>query len=161
MITSNHEYYVSLEVAKLLKRAGFDRETFSHWIESDVNNPDFKFSGLSDKPILYDGYTPINEDAWVVRKKDCNNYNNECPLIYNYSAPTLDVAQIWLREVKKYHIYVRPYSLDDRTYVTNIVITDSMWGPVQDDNKKVIIFKTYEEAQEAGIKKVLELILKK
>ena len=160
METEMHEYHVSLEVAKLLKQAGFDWKTFSHWTESDINNPDFKFSGLSNKPILYDGYTPIDEEACVGRKKDWNNYNNECPLIYHYSAPTLDIVQRWLREVKGYHISVFP----ETTYKEGIMYNFSIYKEDYDFNANHIYtgqtVKTYEEAQEAGIKKALEIILK-
>ena len=132
----NHECYVSLEIAKLLKEAGFDWE---------VNT--CRYNSSPDK---------ISSNGTLT-----SNFNGYAFQHIAISAPTLDVAQKWLREVKKYHIYVRPYDLDDGTYVTNIVITDSRWGSLQDNNKKAIIFKTYEEAQEAGIKKALEIILEK
>ena len=160
METVNHETYVSLEVAKLLKDAGFDWGTFSHWTESDTNNSDFKFSGLSDKPILYDGHTPIDEDACIGRKKDWNNYNNECPLIYNYSAPTLDVAQQWLREVKNCYagveVFVHDLDKNNIYYTYNWVVYfngDRYSGSDYDTTRY------YEVAQEASIKKTLKLIL--
>ena len=164
MTTINHECYVSLEVAKLLKEAGFDWETFSHWTESDVNNPDFKFSGLSDKPILYDGYTIIDEDTFVGRKKDWNNYNNECQLIYNYSAPTLDIAQRWLREVKGIEIYAHVF-YDSREMLDELVVyvyeVNHIIKQIEDWINSYDVYHSYEEAQEAGIKKVLEIILEK
>ena len=130
----NHEYYVSPEVAKLLKEEGFDWE---------VNT--CRYNSSPDK---------VSSNGTLT-----SNFNGYAFQHIAISAPTLDIAQRWLREVKKYHIYVRPYSLDDETYVVNIVVNDSIWGALQDDNKKAIIFKTYEEAQEAGIKKALEMIL--
>ena len=178
METINHECYVSLEVAKLLKEAGFDWETFSHWVESDINNPDFKFSGLSDKPILYDGYTPIDEDTCVGRKKDWNNYNDECPLICNYSAPTLAVAQRWLREVKGLLLgmavhdnalnYAWEYTISRIEHVNLDGRDLSLIGWLCDnyDETENIIhhgkkFVPYEETLESGIKKALEMILEK
>lgn len=129
---NTHETYVSLEVAKLLKQAGFD----------------WKCRKCYNNGVLFD--------------MESDEIREQCPQHSSYDvlAPTLDVAQRWLREVKKYHIYVRPYSLDDETYVTNIVVTDSIWGALQDDSKKAIIFNTYEEALEAGIKTCLRIILK-
>lgn len=128
-----HEAYVSLETAKLLKQAGFDWEVDVRYKKGE--------------------WTPYELSLYRGDSYNYNYYDSE------YSAPTLAVAQKWLREVKKYHIYVRPYSLDDETYVTNIVVIDSIWGALQDDNKKAIIFKTYEQALEAGIKKCLTIIL--
>lgn len=160
---NTHETYVSFETARLLKQAGFDWKTFSHWTESDINNPDFKFSGLSDKPILYDGYIPIDEETYVGRKKDWNNYNNECPLIYNYSAPTLDVAQRWLREVKGVEVYAHVFydsceMLDEwDVYVYEV---NHITKHIEDYISSYDIYHTYEEALEAGIKKCLNLILK-
>lgn len=131
MITVDRETHVSPGVALLLEQAGFD------W---------------DDCRGCYVGSIFID---------DCFNNVVNATSDKKLHAPSLSVAQRWLREVKKYHIYVRPYSLDDETYVTNIVISDSMWGPLWDDSKKAIIFKTHEEALEAGEKKALELILEK
>ena len=66
METTKHEYYVSLEVAKLLKEAGFD------WEVEYVYNFGKLIRSVAH-PVL----------------------GNEL------AAPTLDVAQRWLREVKK------------------------------------------------------------
>ena len=74
--------------------------------------------------------------------------------------PSLYVAQRWLREVKGIHITVKAdaASIDCKYFVT-IVISDTKWGNVQDENKKTILFNTYEEAQEAGIQKCLTILL--
>lgn len=138
METTTHEYYVSHEVAKLLKEAGFDWKCNGVFISEDGTQ-----------------YTFTKMDAaW-----DSNNskYNQ-----YNISAPTLEVAQKWLREVKGIHICVKAdaASINCKYFVT-VIINDTEWGNVQGENKKTILFNTYEEAQEAGIKKVLEIILKK
>ena len=84
METINHEYYVSLGVAKLLKQAGF------RWCVGTAYR-----------------------DGVIVRQENslCDNFNGKH---YEngtrhefFSAPTLDVAQRWLREVKKLYIEIR------------------------------------------------------
>lgn len=136
METINHEYYVSLEVAKLLKEAGFN----------------WKCNGvfLSENGTQY---------AFIKADVVCDN-NNSKYNPYNISAPTLEVVQRWLRVVRGIHLYVRPI-LDEHKYVVTVVVDDLTWGQVNDNNGTSKRFNTYEEAQEAGIKKVLEIILKK
>jgi hypothetical protein len=135
MIEQNHECYVDLEVAKLLKEAGFDWKCNGAFISED---------GIQ--------YAFIKMDAVC----DSNNskYNP-----YNISAPTLDVAQRWMREVKDvdivvhidYH-YGEQYS---KAYYCPFYIGtgDKLYTTEH--------FKTYEEALEAGIKNALEMILNK
>ena len=125
MKTINHEHYVSLEAAKLLKELGFNWDTYSAY------NKDGMFTD-KNRSIL----------TW----NDFANY---------YSAPTLDVVQRWLREIKNSHIEISPNS-DMSAYIYNILLPgDKFWlgSPIS--------YITYEEAQEAGIKKALEMILKK
>ena len=136
MNSINHEYYVSLEVAKLFKEIGFD----------------WKCNGvfLSEDGTQY---------AFFKKNAVCDN-NNRKYTPYNISAPTLEIAQRWLRVVKQIHLYVRPI-LDEHKYVVTVVVDDLMWGQVNDNNGTSKRFNTYEEAQEAGIKKALEIILEK
>lgn len=125
MKTTNHEYYVSLEVAKLLKEAGFDCDTYSAY------NKDGMFTD-KNRSIL----------TW----NDFANY---------YSAPTLDVVQRWLREV--HHLHITIFSSSQESWMFRITKQhQSLEDGVYEED-----FYTYEEAQEAGIKKALEIILEK
>ena len=134
----NHEYYVSLEVAKLLKKAGFGWETKNRW----------------------DYCKPIDE--WSLRNypEEPRNWNSK---YYNYdcSAPTLEVAQRWLREVKNCYtgidVFVRNLDKNNTYYNRWFVYFNGARysGSNYDDTQY------YEEAQEAGIKKALEIILEK
>lgn len=131
--TETHEAHVSLEVANLLKQAGFNWECRGY----------------------FDG-TEFHPNGSV----ECTNYNSDtCKYL---KAPTLDVVQRWLREVKGIHICVKAdtASINCKYFVT-VIISDTKWGNVQDENKETILFNTYEEAQEAGIKRALEIILEK
>lgn len=153
MTSANHEYYVSLEVAKLLKEAGFDWELNSRWQDwGGKNSHEFILKTdlfYTDRPAEYDGFHAL-------------------------PAPTLDVAQRWLRDVKNIALYVCPSYEPVRFVAPNVVADDEKWvmkwqvsathydieadeidfGDVEEE-----IFDTYEEAQEAGIQKCLTIII--
>lgn len=136
----NHEYYVSPEVAKLLKEAGFDWEcTMAYSIKENS---------------LY-GNIGITRDF---------NHTD-----YFISAPTLEVAQRWLREVKNIAIYVcpsyKPIENEDDRWIMKWEVS-AMHYDIEDDQTDLgdienEIFDTYESALESGIKKALELVLEK
>lgn len=130
METTNHEYYVSLEVAKLLKEAGFNWKVRYMYRN---NNPTLCIcteSSYRNVPKL-----------------------NKCPMYWQYAAPTLEIAQRWLREEKNYEIFVVVKFLADKEYIARVETNISGYS--------TDIYKFYEEAQEAGIKKALEIILEK
>ena len=137
-----HESYVSLETAKMLKEAGFDWEGTSYYQHG----------------VFYP-YKIDRERLVIMNQSSAPSYMEQ------YSAPTLDVAQRWLREVKDIEVVVEwcvifdgiihPFEKRKYEYTIQGVInmTNFSYGEVGYD--------TYEEAQEAGIKKVLEIILEK
>ena len=137
----NHEYYVSPEVAKLLKQAGFDWECrMIHFCYVEDDN----MWNLEDN----------HKQARRILKLD-----------YCLLAPTLEVAQRWLREVKH-------KSIEVKSFVDGTVENIGKWWiwHVYNFNPPIdwvflrrsgCRYSTYEEAQEAGIKKALEIILKK
>jgi hypothetical protein len=136
MVTIDHECYVDLEVAKLLKEAGFD----------------WSCRGYYDRQILRFNF------VWDHNGKGAST---QC------SAPTLDVAQRWLREVKS--IEAVPWRWPTKVLFVSgykpwsyklIEYRDLEGVDIEDFNASgEDYFKTYEEAQEAGIQKVLEMIL--
>lgn len=135
METINHECYVSPEVAKLLREAGFDWECKEYYYNFTTTGWSLSFDDNS-----------VNWNSWGE--------------LY-ISAPTLDVAQRWLREVKNIDVVVLRamqwiqfyYTVEHEENRTSKVDFMSL-------NEDLWWFK-YEEAQEAGIKKALELILEK
>ena len=138
---NTHESYVSIEVAKLLKQAGFDWKQYSFY---------------NSKCILMNG-------AFAA------NWNDICYMDGGYgskvSAPTLEVAQRWLREVKGYYISIsRMPKCDyfDRYFTSIDIMKDDVDEELRDINGEQIYIsaKTYEEALEPGIKKALKIILK-
>ena len=126
MKTINHEHCVSLEVAKLLKEAGFDWEIKT-----------FYFMGQIGETMLGDAKN--------------HNFSNQF-----ISAPTLDVAQRWLREEKNLILLIdmAPSYCNGKPMGYKFVIHVSCGNHIFGEWKD-----TYEEAQEAGIKKALEMIL--
>lgn len=131
MTELKHEYYVSLEVAKLLKEAGFDWDTYSAY------NKDGVFADNNRSITLWNHFADY------------------------YSAPTLDVAQRWLREVKGVDINILVESISNhKQYLVSIwfnISDKSAYDNAVLDNR----YNNYEKAKEAGIKKALEMILKK
>ena len=137
MITELHNVYVSRELALLLKQAGFDWEC--HKI-----------------------YYCYHEDGDNWELED-NNKNTKRVLELDYCllAPTLEVAQRWLREVKDLDVYIFPTTNTKRGCVYEWGIKTfgrALWVEGQPHTNQ---YETYEQAQEAGIKKVLEIILEK
>ena len=123
MKTIDHECYVSYEVAKLLKEAGFDWDTYNAYNNKGI------FAGKNRSLITW------------------NHFSNY------YSAPTLEVAQRWLRETQKYQIAVLPNGLKGYAALC-FLYKEPITQPFEH-------YSTYEEALEIGIKKVLEIILEK
>ena len=128
---NTHESYVSLETAKMLKKVGFDWECMKCY------NHEVMFDMESDEI-----------------RKQCPQHSQ-----WDILAPTLDVAQRWLREVKGYHISVFP----ETTYKEGIMYNFSIYKEDYDFNANHIYtgqtVKTYEEALEEGIKKCLTILL--
>ena len=142
METINHECYVSLEVAKLLKDAGFDWECKEYYYN-------FATTGWS---LSFDDNF-VNWNSWSERY---------------ISAPTLEVVQKWLREVKHLDISIHyDPTIKSQPYVYFIYDVEEKFNdilgiisPITHSYSDGYFYK-YEEAQEAGIKKALEMILEK
>ena len=142
MITKLHNVYVSRELALLLKQAGFDWECSYYYSVNTLHEPNNGFIHIYKqyKALFYD------------------HNRTKMPV---YSAPTLDVAQRWLREVKDIDVYIFPTTNNKRGCVYEWGIKTfgrALWVEGQPYTNQ---YETYEETQEAGIKKALEMILEK
>jgi len=162
METTNHECYVSLEVAKLLKEAGFDWECSGHWVETNKNN-EAALLALPSEPCLYDlSIVDVGNSSLgcICTIQDWNSAKDENGFQFYYSAPTLEVAQRWLREVKNISVYISSTRYSYYEYVIRKINQLNY-----SDNTILALttgmFYTYEDAQESGIKNALEIILKK
>ena len=132
-----HETYVSLETAKLLKQAGFDWEVNHSYPNCD--SLDNSCSGyMEDLPF----YHNLNDGKYG-----------------GMSAPTLDVAQKWLREVKDTYVIpqIRYYEADGRIREYDYRVGIHNVNPIRGLYK----YKSYEESLESGIQNCLTLILEK
>lgn len=95
----------------------------------------------------------------------CSLYGDWNNVTICKSAPTLDVAQRWLREVKECAVIVMTHNVQAAcvtAYVYCIYPTNGV-HPCKHVNgfAEDQCFDTYEQALEAGIKKALEIISEK
>lgn len=127
MITELHDVHVSRELALLLKQAGFDWKCREYYYN-------FTTTGWS---LSFDDNF-VNWNSWSEQY---------------ISAPTLEVAQRWLREKWDLIITIE-YNYHENAFICKVYSKVECLSILFD-------FFTYEEAQEAGIKKAIELILKK
>lgn len=145
------EHYVSFECAKRLKALGFrwkvDRY-YTYWYESEDPEDDtmtatLHRSGLHDHNGIFNN--PISEDG------------------IHYSAPRLDQAAAWMREVKEIDVLVFncacgygweiSKAVKDMTRGTGLKRYDYK-GEHEDSG----MWLSYESALSAGISKALELL---
>lgn len=126
-MTTIMEDYVSFETAKLLKEKEFDWNCITYYVDYEPN--DVKYSMLIE-----------NNTTWEER---C------C------SAPTLQMAMKWLREIHHIIFVFKPscFNGDECTYWTyELWCGDNFEG-------EILSFKTYEQAVEAALKHVLENLI--
>lgn len=100
MKEKDYEYYVSLEIAKLLKDAGFDWKCINRYIK--------------DTDLLV---PCLGESNWNAAEWGMNDYK---------SAPTLTVVQRWLREVKNVDVFA--YRNEPKNKFESIVSFDKEWS---------------------------------
>ena len=147
------EDYVSFEIAKLLRKKGFNVEC-THCFALDT----------SEIQNIYDDITPGYE---LLHPRDWNHITEKelCQIGLSewthLSAPTLPLAMKWLREVHNCHICVQALITTDGlqgycpfyTKVGDVF----MWQNVLGDDYATT--QTYEEACEAAIKYCLENLI--
>ncbi len=136
------EDYVSFETAKLLKEKGFDGDTNCYYIEESV-----------DKNLCY---SPIRQNH------NKRITNNEFDIDINVSsgkisAPTLQMAMKWLREVHNIFIDIAfrfsRNADNDINFSYYVEKYENYYGYGDGE------FNSYEEACEAAIKYCLENLI--
>ena len=124
-----NENYVSFEVAKLLKEKGFD------WLVNHYYN---KFGNFNNTYGTWENYSDLVGELMI-------------------SAPTLCMAQKWLRETKSIHIDISAF--EDNYYALLFKTNGSfIKDMVNDGPNKNCIWNSYEDALNAGILEALKLI---
>lgn len=124
------EDYVSFETAKLLKEAGFDWKQYSFY---------------NSEGILINGTFAAN---WNDKIWDIDGSK--------ISAPTLAIAQRWLREIKELNVEISTWPGALWRWVVWLINPERRIIASKHQN-----YKSYEEALEEGIKETLEMILEK
>lgn len=120
------EDYVSFEVAKLLKEKGFDENCSRSYVKDKLAYSQGRNN--SYYTIMYETYRPI-------------------------SAPTLQMAMKWLREV---------HNIQIELMIAHAMKKRWSYGINKDFNpctQKIEVFCSYEEACEAAIKYCLENLI--
>ena len=117
------EDYVSFEIAKLLNKKGFDCECIGYYVYYEPNNVKYSLLGKTNS-------------TWG---KDV------------YSAPTLQMAMKWLREVYNIDISVTP----DRKVGYSVLIFKDKRLPFDTLDS----YSIYKQACEAAIKYCLENLI--
>lgn len=134
------EDYVSFETSKLLKEKGFDEPC-------DFVYDEGKLEWIHHKFIFLDG------------KISTNSTFNFDGII---SAPTIQMAKKWLREVHHYYIQVMldSWACGGHTgYYVLIQKTDSDFELMLQDVREQVFYETPEEAHEDAIKYCLEKLI--
>ena len=128
------EDYVSFEVAKLLKEKEFNWDCITYYVDSEPD--DVKYSMTFENNTTW-------EEHWC-------------------SAPTLQMAMKWLREVHNKHCDIG-YDIDLEWYFQIIDLKETVEYDYPEPKffhaKNEIGFKTYEEAVEAALKYALENLI--
>ena len=127
------EDYVSFEIAKLLKEKGFDGRC-THYYKNE-------------KYLVDLGYTNIH------------SYTNS-DLVEELTAPTLQMAMKWLREVHNLSIEIYVLKNFDKKICEYTYTIMDLNFPGSDDGIECCIdYETYEQACEAAIKCCLEHLI--
>ena len=137
---------VSFETAMLLKEKGFN-EPCSYYYEDDELYKLAYYHG--DGAGFVCNNSPIN-DRLLCEEMQC-------------TAPTQSLAQKWLREIHNITFNANPHSNDGKiVYVVTIKVISNKkhvdFNVMIDTSNKAIMFGTYEDAIEAGLKYCLKLI---
>ena len=137
---------VSFETAMLLKEKGFN-EPCSYYYE---NNELYKLCYYQG-----DGTGFVCNNSPISDRLSCEEM--QC------TAPTQSLAQKWLREVHHITFNANPYP-DNEEIVYIVTIKDISnkkhvdFNVMMNTSNKAIMFKTYEDAIEAGLKYCLKSI---
>lgn len=159
------EVLVSPEVAKLAKEKGFNEQTpFFYTEESTICcfHSCELFYGVVSKEEDKQNYLCNSADISVydsankIRLKNKVQYDAKTFFTFKCTAPTQSLLQKWLREKHNIHIVCWWYDKEDKFY-TELGRKTKEKIFVQCGNT-TLLFNTYEEALEEGLKHALTLI---
>ena len=131
---------VSLETAMLLKEKGFNEPCCRFYEDNELRELNY-YQGNGAGFVRNN--SPIN-DMMYCEEMQC-------------TAPTQSLAQKWLRETHYITFNANPHSdNEDIIYVVTIKVISNKkhidFNVMMNTSNKAIMFKTYEDAIEAGLK---------
>lgn len=124
------EDYVSFEIAKLLREKGFDYSSYCHY--------------------------RLNDGELCNFNTNCNTNLKQNDYI---TAPTLQMAMKWLREVHNILIVIEPHRYDYINEKFSSYVASLWQGDNYYENVTSKDYPTYEEAVEATLKFSLENLI--
>ena len=124
----SHAVYVTRDIAKLLTTVGFDWGCTHYWECKDISTRRMVLRSTLDT----NNPAPYNFNLW------------NSPTSPTYSAPTLDVAARWLREVKGIALNITAH--DGGRYDWHPVYLPHSAPDIYFPLHTVPLFDTYEEA---------------
>ena len=153
-MTLPYEIPVSMEVAILLDKAGYDKMAHCDYVTAH-NNEDYAYGWLIDTR-----YAPQTQ-----KERECGGYDIAFG-VETVAAPNLSDAQRWLREDKGLHIEVQILSITGGelcwyTKCYELKQHNGVYDSVDFLFYTRSSYDTYEEAQDAGLKLCLEYLLGK
>ena len=130
----NNETYVSLEIAKKLAKCGFNwpvRGFYDWYGKLCIGCP-----------------TPVNYNM---------DYHDADPM---YSAPTVEVANKWLRDEKRYNIMIDCHGTKNWLPTVQHMVgpSDYLVRPFEGNDYIHTGYESYDEAVEAAIDKALTVV---
>ena len=154
---TDHEDYVHLGIAQALKILGFNWECNHYYCPGENGNNEF----ISSHDTIYPGEVVGQYIITPESLMDDWNSTEDC-----CSAPTLYVAQKWIREIKGLDLYVLPTIVEyGEIKYRWIIRRPEGWklnvGEEQYEAKPEEYSDTYEDSLSNGLCKCLALLILK
>lgn len=137
---------VSFETAMLLKQKGFNEPCSYYYEDNDL----YKLGYYHGDGTGFARNNSSINDRLLCEEMQC-------------TAPTQSLAQKWLRETRNITFNANPHSNDGKIiYVVTIKVISSNkyidFNVMMDTSNKAIMFDTYEDAIESGLRHCLKSI---
>jgi hypothetical protein len=149
---------VDFELAKELKEVGFKIPTLHHYFEDGVireNIIEDTYGYYGDEyTVEFEELTNNWNDGFLMKKNGdrCFGCSKAKGYLETFSAPTLELAKMWFREVHGIHININ-HTCDENIWMYYI----ENW---KRDYENESTFNSYETALSEGLKEACKLIKK-
>ena len=149
--------FIPYNEALELKQLGFDEPCFGYYDEEDIEQQVYEYANCSDN--VTGGIACYHEDFLSVTNSQLDEYGAfsakdddglEC--YERWTAPTFSQAFRWFKQNHKLKFHIREDIWNEWCYVHILM---------QDEYENVGAYSTYEEAELACLKKLIELVKQK